>query len=634
MKAKLKKLALMLTIIILSLSLPNMKIAFPESSGGKIDLFTQKEPYSGKGPNTRSDAFGLGEEVQVYALTTYNEYPVSNLLVAFQIIGPHNPIENITFVRSALTNEDGLAKISFRIALLNETTFGDWTVIGSVRIGDVIVQDSVVFKVGWIVKIESLRTINEAYLEQESFTRGSILGVNIALRSIAMTEKTAMLVIAVYDNLNVCVNAVKLQNFSVPPNETLAYANVFLYLPKTAYVGSATVYACAYTALPELGGVPYCPEVLKSFIIIGQLYFLDVRTIPSNVVTIFGEGWYGEGTTVSLTAPDIVLVSFGIRYKFAYWDVDGISQVFGVHSINVFMNANHTATAHYILQYYLIVDSPYGSPEGAGWYDAGSTTYARLNIEILDHKNGTRRVFICWNGNASGTNYAQSNPIVMDGPKNAIANWKTQHYLAIRTDPFGIATISGEGWYDESSSVTVTAPMVSGYSFQFWEVDGVVQAIAVNSITVHMAAPHNLTAHYLQIVIYTLTITATVGGTTNPAPGTYTYSAGQTVQVRAIPSENYTFDHWELDGVNVGSTNPFSVLMNQNHNLKAVFVSTTAGWVLPWWFFLVLLSLLVLVILPLLIWLYLRRRKKGEEAFRSGWTAWYYCYDLRKIRKV
>jgi hypothetical protein len=70
---------------------------------------------------------------------------------------------------------------------------------------------------------------------------------------------------------------------------------------------------------------------------------------------------------------------------------------------------------------------------------------------------------------------------------------------------------------------------------------------------------------------YTLTITTTVGGTTDPAPGTYGYTANSAVQVTAIPAANYLFEYWELDSVNVGSANPYSVLMDKNHALKAVF---------------------------------------------------------------
>ena len=70
---------------------------------------------------------------------------------------------------------------------------------------------------------------------------------------------------------------------------------------------------------------------------------------------------------------------------------------------------------------------------------------------------------------------------------------------------------------------------------------------------------------------YSLAITTTVGGTTNPAPGTYSYTANSPVQVTAIPAANYLFDYWELDGVNVGSANPYSVYMDKDHTLKAVF---------------------------------------------------------------
>jgi PKD repeat protein len=70
---------------------------------------------------------------------------------------------------------------------------------------------------------------------------------------------------------------------------------------------------------------------------------------------------------------------------------------------------------------------------------------------------------------------------------------------------------------------------------------------------------------------YALTITTTVGGTTDPAVGTYTYTVNSSVQVTAIPNVDYAFDHWELDIINVGSANPYTVLMDNNHTLRAVF---------------------------------------------------------------
>ena len=74
---------------------------------------------------------------------------------------------------------------------------------------------------------------------------------------------------------------------------------------------------------------------------------------------------------------------------------------------------------------------------------------------------------------------------------------------------------------------------------------------------------------------HNLTITTTVGGTTDPAPGTYSYTVNSTVQVTAIPEANYLFDYWELDDANVGSANPIEVLMDSDHSIQAVFAQVT-----------------------------------------------------------
>jgi len=401
MRAKIKTTAVMLTIIIVLLcfTVENIKIAHPQSTGGNIDLFTQKEPYSGKGPNVQSDAFSPGEEVQIYALVTYNDCPVERFLVAFQVLGPENELENITFCRVALTNDMGIAKISFRILHLNETTFGEWLVIGNVQIGNSTFQDSVKFKVGWLVEIVSIETVNERYIVQDSFVRGSYVGVRLALRNIALTEKAVTVSLTIYDCLNNYVNSTEIIDIILPSNTT-SVRTYFLYIPKNTKIGIATLYACAFTAPFSIGGLPYC-----SFSIVANTYFLTIAT--------------------------------------------------------------------------------------------------------------------------------------------------------------------------------------------------------------------------------------TVGGSTTPTPGTYEYPVNATVQVIATSEANYVFDHWELDGVNVGSDNPYVVLMDKDHTLKAVFSPAVAGWFIPGWFYWILFLFLLFLIALMGILLYRRRRKKFKAAFSSGWTAWYYGYNLRnKDRKT
>jgi hypothetical protein len=73
--------------------------------------------------------------------------------------------------------------------------------------------------------------------------------------------------------------------------------------------------------------------------------------------------------------------------------------------------------------------------------------------------------------------------------------------------------------------------------------------------------------------MYSLTISATAGGTTNPTPGIWTYESGTIVPVTALPATNYALDHWELDG-SWDYSNPINVLMDSDHTLHAVFVFT------------------------------------------------------------
>jgi hypothetical protein len=72
---------------------------------------------------------------------------------------------------------------------------------------------------------------------------------------------------------------------------------------------------------------------------------------------------------------------------------------------------------------------------------------------------------------------------------------------------------------------------------------------------------------------YTIAITATQGGTTDPPPGINYFVGGTIAVITANPYYGYDFDHWVLDGV-VHTENPINIFMDGNHTLDAVFVVT------------------------------------------------------------
>lgn len=257
----------------------------------KIDLFTQKEPYSGQGIDQPSDAFSPQEEVTLYANVTYRDYGVPNKPVLFDINGPYNPIENVSLSGTRFTNESGIAKMSFRVPWPAENAetivFGTWTAIANVDIAEEIVQDILTFKVGWIVEILSIETVGRDFQPETRFAKGGELGVKLHLKNIALTSRTVTIAINVRDKLNVIVNSKEIRDLEITPCDTYIY--LYLQLPFFTATGNANVSADAYTAPPELEGVPYCPSVSSTFLVMPMCDVAVVDVVASPTMVCVGE---------------------------------------------------------------------------------------------------------------------------------------------------------------------------------------------------------------------------------------------------------------------------------------------------------------------------------------------------------
>ena len=215
------------------------------------------------------------------------------------------------------------------------------------------------------------------------------------------------------------------------------------------------------------------------------------------------DNWYDAGTvlTISATAPSVVA---GERYVWNGWTGTGTTSYTGTDNpavSKVTMSSAITETASWTHQYYLTVDNGgHGTASGSAWYNAGFS--ADFSISPTTVTEGTTRyVFIAWSGDSTSSSASAS--ITMGSAKTVTANWKTQYYLTVRTDPAGVKTISGEGWYNPGTDVTLTAPLEPKipYLFAYWDVDGVSRDNWANSITVLMNAPHTATAVYKDYLV-------------------------------------------------------------------------------------------------------------------------------------
>jgi uncharacterized repeat protein (TIGR02543 family) len=170
---------------------------------------------------------------------------------------------------------------------------------------------------------------------------------------------------------------------------------------------------------PKIAEALWKTQYLVSFTQTGSMatstltYSIDGGTSTTSTVPF--DVWVDASSSVSYDYESLIYNGTGTRYVLT--EVTPTSPQIATSSL--------TITGTYKTQHYLTVSSPYGTISGEGWYDEGTSTYASLDTgEVV--VGGTRYVFVGWSGDATGTNYAQSNPIIMDGPKYVTAIWQVK----------------------------------------------------------------------------------------------------------------------------------------------------------------------------------------------------------------
>ena len=155
-------------------------------------------------------------------------------------------------------------------------------------------------------------------------------------------------------------------------------------------------------------------------------YYLTAKT---NVGTVTpASGWYDAGARVSVetTAPSVI---DGEGYLFGGWK-GSIGGYTGSDnpSGEFIMNSPVTMETSWEHICELSVESPYGTPNGAGWYEWNQIVHAGVTPLITVVDTNHQIVFTGWGGDASGSGSISDN-IVMDGPKKAVAIWTPQYRL-------------------------------------------------------------------------------------------------------------------------------------------------------------------------------------------------------------
>ena len=239
----------------------------------------------------------------------------------------------------------------------------------------------------------------------------------------------------------------------------------------------------------------------------GTVVTIDATGYTSSMLSC--DFWWDSGSVHAFAFQSPLVVTINAK-QYVWTSTSGLSSL---QSASITLSVSGTVTANYKTQYYLAVSSPYDSPTPtSGWFDAGTSITASVTSPSSGPM-GTRYVCTGWTGTgnvpASGTSPTVT--FTINQPSTITWNWKTQYLLTVLTNPSGLSSQpirnptgeagpSNSWWYDASADVTLTAQSVTGYNFNYWDVDGTSQGIGVNPITVNMNAPHTATAHYTAIV--------------------------------------------------------------------------------------------------------------------------------------
>ncbi len=240
------------------------------------------------------------------------------------------------------------------------------------------------------------------------------------------------------------------------------------------------------------------------------------------------------------------------------------------------------ATYHH--QYLLMVSvtpaaSATATPNGTTWQDAATT--------IMIQAFPVRGAFSSWSGTGSGSYTGPANPasVTMNAAVNETAIIADMVQVTIETslDPSS-STVKIDGslvqtpysstWLvGETHTVSATSSVSCGsgcqYAWQLWSDQGV-QSHQVTAGGSNI----NLTAAYVRE--YSLSVSQSQGGSTNPVSGTSWFISSDVASVSATAQPGYVFTGWLVDGRNAGGSSPLLLTMDAPHTVVPQFLSLRA----------------------------------------------------------
>jgi hypothetical protein len=180
-----------------------------------------------------------------------------------------------------------------------------------------------------------------------------------------------------------------------------------------------------------------------------------------------------------------------------------------------------------------------------------------------------------WHSTSSLTTDKSGTFTVTTGNNSITAHYRTQYYLRLQTSSGGSITKSS-GWYDSSSTVTISALPYIGHKFSHWTAAGnfsVADATNQNT-TLTVNGPGNVTANFA-INAFTVTASAGSGGSITPS-GSVLMNYGANQNFTITPNTGYHITDVLIDGISVEAKSSYTFTnVVTDHTISASFAINT-----------------------------------------------------------
>lgn len=218
-------------------------------------------------------------------------------------------------------------------------------------------------------------------------------------------------------------------------------------------------------------------------------------------------------------------------------------------SISGISGCNYTVTLS-------VNNSSMGSVSGGGTYTQGATATISATANSGYH-------FDHWSD--GNTQNPRSLTVTSDISLTAYfqANSVTQYTITVNSNNTTMGSANGSGTFNEGTTTTITATANSGYHFTQWQ-DG--NTSNPRTITVTNNATYTA---YFAPTQYTITVNSD-NTTMGSASGGGTYNAGTTINISAIATSGYRFDHWQDNN----TQNPRTITVTGHATFTAYFIAT------------------------------------------------------------